>query len=393
MKDIINNYFNNFDFDIRKSKNARFIDHKVTADVLTIISDCVIEFSEQTNNIEFTSKDIWNFKYSSENIKEVFGKPNVLDRKAKNEYNKFFGQSLIALAYTKILIGEKRSNKWYFKINNKQILKFIAIRERNSLMFLNIYLTKVLNDSDMYKIFNDFFDLQTKESLYLVKNEYKRIIRLNTKTQSELDLNRMFPKVLNPLAYDRKKLGIVGGYISKEIIGFNDLFYNRKNWRDIKKKRTETRNEYEDRAKSEVQRSKDAYVKYTINKATNIVRKLHSPTSEINDDLSVGDATQVHHIFMKSEYPQIESYIENLILLTGTQHNTKAHPNNNTRMISKEYQLLCLLAKSDSIEKYYNTYSKEDFLFVLKVGLNTELSNNIKFREIKEKLVELYNVV
>jgi hypothetical protein len=95
---------------------------------------------------------------------------------------------------------------------------------------------------------------------------------------------------------------------------------------------------------------------------------------------------------MKSEYPQIESYIENLILLTGTQHNTKAHPNNNTRIINKDYQLLCLLAKSDSIEKYYNTYSKEDFLFVLQVGLKTRLSNNIEFREIKEKLVQLYNI-
>ena len=57
---------------------------------------------------------------------------------------------------------------------------------------------------------------------------------------------------------------------------------------------------------------------------------------------------------------------KNLILLTGTQHNTKAHPNNNTRIINKDYQLLCLLAKSDSIEKYYNIYSKEDFFLYYK---------------------------
>jgi hypothetical protein len=95
---------------------------------------------------------------------------------------------------------------------------------------------------------------------------------------------------------------------------------------------------------------------------------------------------------MKSEFPQIESYIENLILLTATQHSTKAHPNN-TRLINKDYQLICLLAKSNSIQIHNNIYSKDDFLYVLKVGLNYEFPNNIEFTELQSKLIDLYNDV
>jgi len=35
-------YFKSFDFDIRKTKNARFIDQKVTPDVLSIVADCIL---------------------------------------------------------------------------------------------------------------------------------------------------------------------------------------------------------------------------------------------------------------------------------------------------------------------------------------------------------------
>lgn len=251
---------------------------------------------------------------------------------------------------------------------------------------------KVLEDSHIWYLFEIFFINNTKDNFTSLKSEYEKFIILHTPINGKTEVRRIFTKVLNPLAFKRQKRGTSRGFFSKDIISNDVLMYNRKNWRDITKNKSETREEYEIRAKLEVQQSKDAYVKYTINKATNIVRRLHSPISELKDNLAIGEATQVHHIFMKSDYPQIESYIENLILLTATQHNTKAHPNNNTRVINKDYQLLCLLAKSDSIEKHYNTYSKEDFLFVLKVGLNKEFSNSIEFRELKEKLVNLYNV-
>lgn len=393
MNQMILNYLNSYDFDVRKTKNARFMDQKVTPDVLCIITDCILNFLEtqEDENVEFSSTDIWKSDYSNENIKEIFGKTDVSNKNARNEYDKFFQQPLKALAYAKILKEEKRGNKIYFTLLKKDILEYISIKERNALDFLNLYIEKVLVDSAIWYLFENFFTDNTKDNFFILKTKYEEFIINNTPINGVTEVRRIFTKVINPLAFKRQKNGTKGGFFSKDIISNDSLMYNRKNWRDISKKKSETREEYELRAKKEFTQRKEAFVKYTINKASNIVRKLHNKVSEVDDKLSVGDATQVHHIFMKSQYPEIESYLENLILLTATQHNTKAHPNNNTRVVSREYQLQCLLSKSNSIEEYYNIYSKEDFLYVLKIGLKIEFSNNIDFNELKENLVELYN--
>jgi len=47
--------------------------------------------------------------------------------------------------------------------------------------------------------------------------------------------------------------------------------------------------------------------------------------------------------------------------------------------------------KSESIQKHDTIYSKEDFLYVIKIGLDYEFSNNIEFDILQTKLVELYN--
>ena len=375
MKDKIDKYFQNLDFDIRKTGNARFIDQKVTPDILTIISDCVVEFLEQTGKTEFTSKDIWNFKYSNENIKDIFNKPDVFDKKAQNEYDKLFQQPLKALAYANILIEKKTGRQIMFQIKNREILDFIAIRERNSLLFLQIYLEKVLKDSEILTIFEKFFNLQTKDSFNSLKSDYKDFIIKYTPINGTIEIRRIFTKIINPLAFKYKKLGTRRGNISKTPISLDELFYNRTNWRDTIKSKNETREEYESRAKNKI----ITYKKYSLQKAKKLIKKYHSPNSEVQDNFSSGEATQIHHIFMKSDYSTIDSYLENLILLTATQHYTKAHPNNNTRIIDKEYQEICLLAKADSIAKFPDLYSVDDFIFVLKTGLNTNFDkSNIK---------------
>ena len=174
--------------------------------------------------------------------------------------------------------------------------------------------------------------------------------------------------------------------------------YNRKNWRDVSKLRSETRQEYETRAKQIVENRKNAFVRFTTEKAKRLIRIRCQDISEVHDGLAVGQATQVHHIFPKSDYLEIESYLENLILLTATQHSTKAHPQNNTRIVDKDYQLLCLLSKSSSVkisveELKDGFYSKEDFVFVLNTGIK---SNNIfdinkTFEEIERKITFEYH--
>ncbi len=390
MKNQIIKYLDKYNFDIRVSKDARFMDQKVTPDVLCIIADCIINYIDNTSNKEFTSSGIWKYDYSNENVMDIFGKTNVNNPKAKNEYDKFFQQPLKALSYAKILNERKVGNTIYFSIENYKILEYISYKEKHSLEFLNIYLEKVLKDSEIWYMFDKFFNDNTKDNFDILKSKYENFIIKNTPINGKTEVRRIFTKIINPLSFMRKKHGTKKGRFSKDIISRDELMYNRKNWRDLSKKKAETREEFEMRIEIEKDKQ-NAYVKYTLNKAKNIIKKLHFPESEIQDEFFVGDARDIHHIFMKSQYPEISTYIENLILLTPTQHFTKAHPND-TNIINKDYQLLCLLAKSDSIEKYNYIYSKEDFLYVLKIGLKQNFSNNIEFGELKTKLVELYNI-
>ena len=391
MIDKIERYFKHFDFDIRETHNARFLDQKVTPDVLSIVIDCTLTYIQNNNIDEFTSTDIRTSDYSNENIIDIFGKTDVNNPKAKNEYDKFFHQPLKALASAKILKETKRGRQIYFTILNREILEYISVKEKNSLEFLNIYLEKVLRDSSIWHLFENFFNYPTKDNFDFLKVQYEIFIIQHTPINGKTEVRRIFPKILNTLSFKRKKHGTIKGRFSKDIITRDELMYNRRNWKDISKKKGETRKEYELRAKNEVENIKIAYVKYTLNKAKNIIKKLHLTTSEVTDEFANGEATQIHHIFMKSQYPEISSYLENLILLTATQHFTQAHPNNNTSLINKDYQLLCLLAKSESIQRYNHIYSKEDFLYVIKIGLNYVFPNEIEFDELQSRLIEIYN--
>jgi len=383
-------YFNNFNFNIKKTHNARFLDQKVTPDVLSIVADCVLNHISNNGITEFTSTDIWRDNYSNENVIDIFGKTDVNNPKAKSEYDKFFQQPLKALSYAGVLEEIKKGRQIHFTIKNKEILEYISFKERNSLEFLNIYLEKVLKDSDMWSIFENFFNSNTNDNFDILKSKYEEFIIKHTPINGKTEVRRIFTKVLNPLAFKRRKHGTKGGHFSKDIITRDTLMYNRKNWRDINKRKGETREEYDLRVNNE-KNKEEAYIKYTLNKAKNIIKKLHRITSEVTDKFANGEATQIHHIFMKSQYPKISSSLENLILLTATQHFTKAHPNNNTSLINKDYQLICLLAKSESVQKYNNVYSKEDFLYVIKIGLKYEFDNNVSFKNIQSKLIELYN--
>ena len=100
--------------------------------------------------------------------------------------------------------------------------------------------------------------------------------------------------------------------------------------------------------------------------------------SEVTDILGRGPATHMHHIFPKSQYKKIASYMENLIALTSGQHLQEAHPNGNTQIVDKDFQYTCLICKAGNIRRNLmgNTgeeviYNFNDFMYVLDVGLST----------------------
>ncbi len=86
----IENFCNQKNYDIRESGNGRWIDQKCAADVVTVIADCIYNYVLENPDTEFTTPDIWHYKYAIENVEVIFKKPEVESQSAKNEYDKIF---------------------------------------------------------------------------------------------------------------------------------------------------------------------------------------------------------------------------------------------------------------------------------------------------------------
>jgi len=76
MIDKIRQHLERFDFDVRETKDARFMDQKVTPDVLSFIAECILNLPG--NIATFTVKDIWDSEYFEKNTKAIFGKPSPI---------------------------------------------------------------------------------------------------------------------------------------------------------------------------------------------------------------------------------------------------------------------------------------------------------------------------
>lgn len=171
----IDDYFSNINLDIRvRGNNPRFIDQKCTPDVLSFIADCIINL----NKDEFVRDDIWDLEYFKKNAVLIFNKPSPNNSKVSNEYDKFISQPLDLLSYAGILFKDKVGNKNRFKVNDntKDILEYIAMRDRNAYFFLLSYLSKMLKDSGFIKHIDYFLDHQTKEDYNLLKSKFEQFL-------------------------------------------------------------------------------------------------------------------------------------------------------------------------------------------------------------------------
>lgn len=396
MREIISNHLNSYDLDIRKSGDARFMDQKCTPDVVCFIADCIMNVVTDPKGA-FAVSDIWNSPYFVKNARAIFNKPIPTNRAARHEYDKFIQQPLRMLAYAHVLEMEKEDRCNFYRIANEEILEYISTRERNSCVFLYCYFEKVLKDSGVWRFFERFIKccsqgVATNAEYIELRDRYVRFIIGNTRVNTDVEVRRMFPKVLNVIAVENGIQGSERGRITKHAFSFSDLMYNRKNWRDMNKDKGITRQEAASEADVEQQ---EHFNQYQIHKAMALLRKIQIE-SEVHDQWANGEATQIHHIFPKSQFPQIAYYIENLVKLTATQHFTKAHPGNHTQAINRDYQLTCLLSKAATIDKSLKMYGekyyrKESFIHVINVGLSAELNTTLSFADIKTALIHIYN--
>lgn len=393
MEDLLKTHFDKYDFDIRKKSQgySRFMDQKITPDVLSFIADCIVNFlGGKDPSTNFTIGDIWKFPYFVKNAVAVFGKPSPGNITAKSEYDKFIAQPLKTLAFSKILKEKKVGRKNTYTVLNPDVLEYISQNERNAWRFLVDYVKKVLTDSGFIRKFEAYkvkglANTLTKEDFGTLKTEFQAFMRGYTEINTNREINRIFPKILNPYSAKYQIPGTEAGRMTSGRFIYPDLMYNRKNFRDIGKDKTLTRRE-DIREISE----KPEVVIYRVQKAKNIIKRYHT-SSEVRDSLAVGASRDVHHIFSEHEFPEISDYLENLILLTPQQHFTRAHPKESTQIINHEYQKECLLSKIDSIvtstKRSENLYSKERFIHILNIGFGLELPTTTTFEDIKKLII------
>ena len=375
-------FCNQYNYDIRKSGNGRWIDQKCAADVVTVIADCVYNYALEDDDGIFTTSDIWHYKYAVENVEAIFKKPGVENEAAKKEYDKFFQQPMEMLANARVLTKTKQGNRNFYQVNNFEVLEYIALRERNALFFLKTYIEKVLADSGIYHVFEEFFRLQTKESYEAVKSTFSTFIINNTNINGVVECNRIFIKVLNPLAYFKNSCGTESGRLSEQNITYDMLMYNRNNFRDVyaDKPKGVTRKEYAVEHPVEVN---EAYYHYQSAKSKRFLRLFNDQnrggqTEHIETTHMSDKAIHMHHIFPEAIYPEICYYLENIIALTPTQHLNYAHPDGRTQEIDEQYQHLLLLSKADRIHDNLTDaavekiYEFSNFLYVLNIGFDND---------------------
>ncbi len=380
------------DYDIRINHNCRFVDQKCTPDIVSFIADCILCTDCATKS--FTVKDLWETPFFIENTRIVFHKPYADNELAHNEYNKVLAQPLKLLAYSHVLSLDNSRRSLMFRVDNVEMLEYIASRDRNAFNFLQAFFRKVIVSSGIERYFREYKErcegateseiIAAKTDLY---DRYHRFVSANTPTKSKRDSDRMFHKVLNVYAYSLMIPGSNG-----KIRNWGELLYNKVNWRDIGKDKTKTRNEAAKLKENDV--NVNFYIEYQVSKAIRKVKDKQGDVSEVHDELSAGVATEVHHIFPKAQFPMISAAYENLILLTSSQHRQKAHPKGNTQVIDRDYQLICLMSKSQTIESFLdkgdNFYHKELFVRVINTGLAEHLSEKASFVDIRKFLVGKY---
>ena len=392
----LDDFLNSKDYDIRKTNNARWIDQKCTPDVVTIIADCILEYTSDDKNKDiFSSMDIWHNNYTVVNVEDIFKKPSPKSKAAKNEYDKFFQQPMEMLSYAGILTKIKKGNRNFYSIADKGLLQEIAFGERYALFFLVKYIEKVLRDSGIYSFFEEFFDKQDKNSYERVKFGFRDFTIEYTPINNETEVFRIFTKVINPLAYDKSSHGTERGRLSKDIITYDMLMYNRDNFRDIYQSKPKgiTRKEHESPSPSRTR-----FIQYQMDKAIKNVKRINQyynfGLSEVEGDDN--PATETHHIFPKTEFPEISYFEENLINLTPNQHRNQAHPLGNFSVVDKEFQKICLIAKLGtikfSIENNLGVYDFINFLVVTDTGYRTDIFSQIELYNYAEVIRKINSI-
>lgn len=399
MKNKIEKHLTKLNFDIRQTCNARYFDQKGKIDVVSFLAECVLELIKDDEDKEFGMNDIWKMNYFEEKVPEFFNKPKPSDPAANNEYDKFVSQPILVFYYSGLLQGRKNGT-WKFRCRNKELLDYVSRNPRNTHEFLARYYEKVFIDSGLEKPLNNFMTKQNQQSLDSLRDKFYHLMYKFTPIGNrcasgdepgKLEAIRIFNPVLNIICSSYHLKGTELGHVSDHIIRYDELQYNRINFRDKYKQKEITRK----RAKPEMQIeiSREKFYAHQEEKAKKAIKEKYGKRAMFLDDYHKCTNPEIHHIILKSDKIQFRGYPENLINLSPTQHRNLAHAHGtgvSTKQADPTYQRKLLVANSfyieRSIKRQEPIYSKIQLIELLIEGIELDISETATFDEIRKKI-------
>lgn len=370
---------------IREVPNGRWLDQKVTPDVLSAVCDAIaVHVAEQDHAAKksrndggarvFTVKELLGSKELVRIVEQDFGKPHPLNPGSQKEYDKFVGHPLNTLAVARVLdVAKRRSKTFSVAAGMGGVIGQMAGSERKSVEFLDAYIYETILQSGMHHAFGAFFEVQNHGAFVRLNSEYRRFIFENTGIKRKYECSRIFPKVLNVLAYSRRAKGTVRGRLSDHPIGLLDIRYNRLNFRDKAKGKPKNVPRQHYGMPLELLPPKGGgKLSRSARRVIDDVKKHHKNRPEIQDKFSAtpnsARGVEGHHIFPRSEYPNLSLLRENIILLTPTQHKGHAHADS-SHAVSAYYQHFCLQKKLRAVQECQNDPNCQFYSFDIFKGM------------------------
>lgn len=362
-------------FTLSRAGGVRWFDQKVTYDNLAQVASAVLYRDKKKD--AFSRSDIQQCLSLNDALTRKYGKPSLTDENAQNEYDKFITQNLNVLAYAGVLSSEMRGGKRLYEVKEPDIIRDIAGDNDRCRIFLIEYIEWALRHFNWWHNIETYSNSEHRqEDMDKLKSQFTTLL-INTMSlgkrgslHPEIEAGRIFPKVINLLAYSLLVPGIKRGRVTNYPPSDFDLIYNRPNWRDSASRKPKQITRYAHKLQigslaEHVSRQN------SLSKLKDRIRDYQGRNSEVLDS-SGAKATNIHHIFPVHSYPTLAETPENMIALTPGQHYNQAHPNGDTGKVDLTFQRVCLAMKletiKNSVTKADGMYSYKGLARVLEVG-------------------------
>jgi hypothetical protein len=406
--------------DIRKIKHQIGDQKSSCFDVIEIIAECVIHFTQESPKKKFTSKELRGNNFSDKTVRENLGKPTTKNMKS-NEYDKFFQQPLKVLTYAGILDEEDGK----FSVKNRKVLQMISEQSRAAQQFCAEFAEKYFRDSGLGTQLDDFIAVANDENkatprkkLNNLRDAHFKVLDKHTprkKSQTkdakgkptgkyafkgkrkDTNSKRIFWPALKCIAQKNQTRGGYKGRLSKDVILPEDLRYGGEpNFRDKGKKRGETRAQFENRKSKESKQ--DKFGQREEDRTKERIRERYGSKPQFMEDgiSRLGVVVEMHHILPKMDFPKFRAYPENIISVTRDQHGFAHLQKSSSRVnysapAEPRYQAKLLICQSFYVEREVDNggefYTKESFMDILRVRYNSDFTGQESFDDLREMII------